>query len=72
MLLRIIDVTKPIEDKRKYYPTLPPARIDFLHHYSLGYDHWVSSINLPLHSATHVDAPARFFSDGKRNFFIYI
>jgi len=63
--MRIIDITKPIEDKRKYYPTLPPPTINFLRHYSLGHDHWVSSITLPVHTATHVDTPAHFFSDGK-------
>ncbi len=63
--MEIIDVTKPIEEGRRYYPTLPSPKIDLLRHYSLGHNHWTSFIQLPLHTATHIDAPAHFLPDGK-------
>lgn len=63
--MKIIDITQPISAGKQYYPTLPPPKIDLLRHYSMGHDHWVSSIQLPLHSATHIDTPAHFSADGE-------
>lgn len=64
--VKIIDVTKPLEEAKVYYPTLQPPKIQFLKHYDRGDDHWVSSITMPLHSATHLDAPAHFYVNGRK------
>jgi len=65
MKMRIIDITKPIEKGRKYYPTLQEPQINYVKHYATGHDHWVSSILMPLHTATHIDAPAHFYEKGR-------
>jgi len=64
-MMKIIDVTKPIENGKCYYPSLTAPEINLLRHFSLGHNRWTSSICMPLHTATHIDAPAHFFSDGK-------
>jgi len=63
--MKIINVTKPIENEKIYYPNSPAPKIEILHHYSLGDNHWSSLLQLSLHSATHIDAPAHFLPDGK-------
>lgn len=64
--MKIIDITKPIEVGKLYYPSLPPPQIVYLRHYTLGHNHWTSEIKMPLHVATHIDAPAHFINGGPK------
>jgi len=62
--LKFIDISEYIEENRRYYPTLPPVKIEWLRHYDKGHDHEVSYLSMPIHAATHVDAPIHFIPNG--------
>jgi len=64
MSLRILDASEYIECGKRYYPTLEPPQIEWLKHYDKGHDHAVSKILMPVHTATHVDAPLHFVRGG--------
>ncbi len=62
--MKIIDISEYIEEGRRYYPTLPPVKIEWLRHYDKGHDHEVSYLSMPVHAATHIDAPLHFIPSG--------
>lgn len=62
--MKIIDISEYVEEGKRYYPTLPPVRIEWLRHYDKGHDHEVSCLSMPIHAATHIDAPIHFIPNG--------
>lgn len=63
--MKIYDITVPIHNDLPVWPGDPRPKIKRLMDMEAGDDANVSSMEIGLHTATHVDAPFHFIKDGK-------
>ncbi|HEY6213217.1 MAG TPA: cyclase family protein [Vicinamibacterales bacterium] len=64
MMLKLIDVTVPLDANLASYPGNTPFSLEAVKRIARGDSSNVSSIHCSAHSGTHVDAPRHFFDAG--------
>jgi arylformamidase len=63
-VIKLIDVTVPLDANLPTYPGNTPFRIEATKRIARGESSNVSSLHMSTHSGTHVDAPRHFFDSG--------
>ncbi|MDR0583540.1 MAG: cyclase family protein [Treponema sp.] len=62
----LIDISQALEPGMARYQSLNDFSVEWLRHYSLGFQMALSTISMPSHLGTHIDAPFHFIENGKK------
>ncbi|MDR1177749.1 MAG: cyclase family protein [Spirochaetaceae bacterium] len=64
--MELIDISQALEPGMVKYQSLNDFSVEWQRHYSLGSRMALSTISMPSHLGTHIDAPFHFIEGGKK------
>lgn len=64
--MKLIDISQTVGTPMSAYPSLPKFERKWMRHYDNGNNMCVSSINMALHTGTHMDSPYHYCETGRK------